>query len=193
MSLIRLPHLAAALVAGLVGVSMAQADVVLKISSVSLDSPASATDIYSFVTMQLTNGTPAPSLLSMNAGVTMTSSGGTGASIAGAEYGGGPFPSTDAFSVMAGDTAVFSNDTAGVVPVSVADGDILLKVKLHLDPGAVGTYDLTFDDLFTSLYDGSNQPVEFITSPGTLTITPEPASLGLLGIAGLGLLRRRSR
>jgi hypothetical protein len=45
--------------------------------------------------------------------------------------------------------------------------------------------------LFVSGDTGEPIPVDVTTDIGTITITPEPASLSLLGIAGLLALRRR--
>lgn len=193
MSLIRLPHLAAALVAGFVGVSIVQADVVLNVQPVTVNSPVSGTDIFTDVVLKLTNGTTAPSIVTFTSAVKLTSTGGTGASIVAAEYNGGPFPSGGAFSMADVGEVFFGNDTGSATPVMVDDGSVLFKVKLHLDAGAVGTYSMDIDPEWTELAANAIDMIAFVPASGTLTINPvpEPASLGLLGIAGLGLLRRR--
>lgn len=196
MSMIRLPHLAAALVGGLVSVSVAHGMVGMKVLPVTVDSPASETDVFADVVLQLTDGTPAPSLKSFSVGFTMVSNGGAGATLVGAEYNGGPFPSTHASATKVGNTAVFANDSASANPVFVPEGSEMFRLRIHLDPGAVGIYTI-YSDLppLPTMIGSDNLPLNIILSPGYLTINPvpEPGSLGLLGIAGLGLIRRRSR
>lgn len=191
MSLIRLPYLAAAMAVGLVGVSMAQADVVLSVNPITVDSPASATDVFADVVVKLTNSTPAPSMMSYNIGLMLVDNGGTGATLTGLSYNGGPFASTNFFVFDSGTSLVATNDTSPAA--SVADGSVMFRAMIHLDANAVGNYQIDFDSAWTSMYDGDNQVIEFTTEPAALTINavPEPASLGLLGLAGLGLLKRR--
>jgi hypothetical protein len=103
--------------------------------------------------------------------------------------------------------ADISNPVAGLIVVN-AIGDLLganqdiengskaARVFYTIDQSApVGTYRITLDQtpgttLFVSGDTGEAINVDS-TDPGTVTVVPEPASLSLLGIAGILALRRR--
>lgn len=55
------------------------------------------------------------------------------------------------------------------------------------------TFALTLSDTLNGPTDFADTPASFSGEPGTLTIVPEPASLGVLGFAVLRLLGRRRR
>jgi hypothetical protein len=65
------------------------------------------------------------------------------------------------------------------------------RVMVTIPAGApIGTYTLRVDNDFLSL-GGSAGTIDATGGTGTLTIVPEPASLGLVAIGGLLALRRR--
>ena len=79
----------------------------------------------------------------------------------------------------------------------IQNGTKAARVFYTIDPNApAGTYHIFLDPtdgttLFVSGDTGEPIPVNVTGDIGTVTITPEPASLSLLGIAGLLALRRR--
>jgi hypothetical protein len=73
---------------------------------------------------------------------------------------------------------------------NLRDGFAKLMISIPATALPGQTYAITIDPIFTAL---GSQGAPIIVTPGTstLTIVPEPASLGLIGIAGLLALRRR--
>jgi hypothetical protein len=68
----------------------------------------------------------------------------------------------------------------------------VLRVPLVIEPGvAPGVYALTLDPLVTSFANAAGDPIAVSLDNGFINVTPEPASLSLLGLGGLFSLRRR--
>jgi hypothetical protein len=95
--------------------------------------------------------------------------------------------------VLGGDTDTVAWDDATANMITV-------KLSLALDESNVGdVYDLTFDADFSGIFgpydDDLKDWPEWAASwnAGTITVTPEPATLSLLGLGGPALLRRRKK
>lgn len=68
----------------------------------------------------------------------------------------------------------------------------VLRVPIVIEPGtAPGLYALTLDPLVTSFANAAGDPIAVSLDNGFINVTPEPASLSLLGLGGLFALRRR--
>lgn len=95
---------------------------------------------------------------------------------------------------------IYGADTVSPVPGTETIADItknLITVNLTVAPGAHGVYDLTLNSAFSSLNDELGDPFAGQAfGSGTITVTPEPMTICLFALGGLGAmvrLRRRPR
>lgn len=76
---------------------------------------------------------------------------------------------------------------------NIDDNEGVVRFAVIIEAGTVGAFPMNFDTLVTSFADADGAPIPVALANGLITITPEPASLGLLALGGLlGLRRRRN-
>ena len=95
---------------------------------------------------------------------------------------------------------VFASDNTPLgSPAALQSGFGLFRVNYQIDPNTVGTYNLSFDPIYSDMSDSSGVALPGVTfHGGTITVaaapeTPEPASLAVLALGAVGLLARRRR
>jgi len=97
------------------------------------------------------------------------------------------------------DFRIYGDDGTNTPPETLADTAALnlltINLDLNLDASDIGDeYDVTFDMGGSAIYDTSYAEFGDVTwNAGTITVMPEPASMGFLALGGLVLIRRRKR
>lgn len=97
----------------------------------------------------------------------------------------GSFLTNDLFFSMSGSSAAALTP---LVPNQV--GTLSLEVQSGATPNVYG---ITVNSPLIGFNADGSEAVPTATVPGSITIVPEPASLGLVGLAGAALLARRRR
>jgi hypothetical protein len=92
-------------------------------------------------------------------------------------------------------TRIYGEDYVSTGTETIAGGTKnLITVNLTVAPGAHGVYDVTFNSAFTGFNDELGDPFAGQTfGSGTITVTPEPMTICLFAIGGLGALARLRR
>lgn len=187
----------------LVGVSTAWGSIIWTAPSVSYTSGVSAKvgDYYLLVA-----STASDSINSYNVQATLTPISVTSGSLT---FGTATEPSTNY--VFTSAHAGYTNQgTNNFTTITGTDGlnsgtnalgttaENLVKIPLNIAAGTVGTWNVSFTDSVgsptgtCSFFDGAfNNIANASFSSGTLTVAPEPATMCLLALGGLALMRKR--
>lgn len=183
----------------------ASASLVVKLPTLVTTSPTSTSDGYFDVVL---GNSSAGQLLGDYQLSLMLSSVGNGLSITGAGTGvnrpiipvypnTNPAYSSDPGLGIPNGVYVFT-DAASNSPVTetVQDSSGLVRVLYTVQAGTVGTFNLTLlrdtGNAWDTYFDDQNENLlSFDVQAGSITFTPEPASLAVMGLSAIALIRRR--
>jgi hypothetical protein len=103
------------------------------------------------------------------------------------------FPATNFFNLTTPNQIDVANDTSPAISLDNNDG--LFQINYQITANTSGTYTFNFTPALTQIFDNNNQALDIALHGGTLTVAsvPEPASLGMLGLSAMLLMRRRRR